>query len=93
MLFVGLLKAKSGTLAERTAHRAQWQYPAGARPIGEYWLQSGEIAVVSVFEADSFDPIMAISGEWSDEFDITIVPAITGEDGLKWVKQHMGGNK
>jgi hypothetical protein len=90
MLFVALLKAKGGTIAERTTHRAGWQYPEGVKPVAEYWLQTGDPGVISVFEAESIEPIMAITTEWGDEFDITVVPAITGEEGLA-LAQQMGG--
>ena len=91
MLFVALLKAKSGTIESRTAHRAGWQYPEGVKPVAEYWLQTDNPNVISVFEADSIAPIMAVTTEWGDEFDITVVPAITGEEGLELVKQVMQG--
>ena len=91
MLFVALLRAKGGTAESRIAHRAGWQYPEGVRNVSEYWLQTSDPTVVSVFEADSIAPIMAITAEWGDEFDITVVPAITGEEGLELAKQVMQG--
>ncbi len=96
MLFVALLKLKSGTLEERVAHRARFQYPTGVRVIGEYWLQSGELASITIFEADSIQSIMTATAEWAETFDITVIPAITAEDGLKWaqqMKQQMGARK
>jgi len=90
MLFVALLKAKGGTIAERTAHRASWQYPAGVKPVAEYWLQTSNPGVISVFEADNIAQIMAITTEWGDEFEITVVPAITGQEGLA-LAQQIGG--
>jgi hypothetical protein len=90
MLFVALLKAREGTVKSRIAHRAGWQYPEGVKPVAEYWLQTGDPGVISVFEAESIEPIMAITTEWGDEFDITVVPAITGEEGLA-LAQQMGG--
>jgi hypothetical protein len=87
MLFVALLKPKGGTLEGRIAHRAGWRYPEGVEVVAEYWLQAADVNVVSVFEADSIAPIMAITTEWGDEFDITVVPAITGQEGLKLVQQ------
>ena len=53
------------------------------------WLQTGDPIVVSILEADSFAPIMAMTTEWGDVFDITVTPAITAEDGLKLVQQMM----
>ena len=90
MLFVALLKAKGGTIESRTAHRASWQYPEGVKPVAEYWLQTNHPDVISVFEADDIAQIMAISSEWGDEFEITVVPAITGEEGLALVQQMRG---
>lgn len=89
MLFVALLKPKAGTPQERIARRLNWQYPAGVRQIAEYWLQTSNPDVVGVFEADSIAPIMAITSAWGDVFDITIVPAITAEEGLKLAQQMM----
>jgi hypothetical protein len=89
MLFVALLKAKAGTSQERMARRLQWQHPEEVRPIAEYWLQSSEVTVVTIFEADSVQPIMAVSVQWADVFDITVVPAMTAEEGLQWAQQMM----
>jgi hypothetical protein len=87
MLFVALLKAKGGTYQSRTGHRVEWDYPDGVKPVAEYWLQSGDVSVVAAFEADSVAPIMAVTAEWGDEFDITVVPAVTSQEGLKLVQQ------
>ena len=89
MLFVALLKTTGGTDQERIARRAQWQYPEGTRPVAEYWLQAVDPSVIAVFEADSNAAIMAITMAWSDMFDITVVPAVTGEQGLELAKQMM----
>jgi uncharacterized protein with GYD domain len=90
MLFVALLKATGGTPKETTARRVQWQYPEGVRVVAEYWLQ-GNPRVISIIEADSIAPIMAVAIEWGDVFDITVLPAITAEDGLELAKQMMQG--
>jgi len=89
MLFVALLKPKAGTPQERIARRLKWQYPAGVRPIAEYWLQTSDPDVAAIFEADNIAPIMAITTAWSDVFDITVVPAITAEEGLELAQQMM----
>ena len=39
MLVAAVLKVKVGTIAERVARRAQWQYPEGAKSVAEYWLR------------------------------------------------------
>jgi len=90
MLFVALLKPKGGTVESRIAHRSGWQYPEGVKPVAEYWLQSNDPDVISVFEADNIAQIMAITSEWGDEFEITVVPAITAEEGLALVQQMRG---
>jgi hypothetical protein len=87
-LFVAVHKPIAGTPEERIARRAQWQYPEGVKPIAEYWLQATDPQVVTVFEADSVAAIMAGTAEWGDVFDITVVPAVTAEEGLK-LAQHM----
>ena len=87
MLFVALFKAKAGTPQERTARRLQWQHPEGIRPVAEYWLMSSEVTVVNIFEADSVQPILAVTMQWADVFDITVVPAMTAEEGLQWAQQ------
>ncbi len=91
MLFVALLKATAGTTNERTARRAQWQYPEGIQPVAEYWLQTADPTVVSIFEADSVAPIMATLAEWGDVFDISVFPAVTAEEGLQLAQQMMQG--
>ena len=89
MLFVALLKATASTTKERIARRAQWQFPEGIRPVAEYWLQTADPTVVAIFEADSVTPIMATLADWGDVFDITVVPAVTAEEGLKLAQQMM----
>jgi hypothetical protein len=91
MLFVALLKATASTPKERIARRAQWQYPEGVRVVAEYWLQTADPTVISIFEADSVAPIMATLADWGDVFDITVVPAITAEEGLQLAQQMMPG--
>ena len=71
MLFVALLTATGGTAEERIARRMEWEYPEGIRPIAEYWLQSAEPTVVTVFEADNNAAILALTVAWADFFDIT----------------------
>ena len=89
MLFVSLLKVKSGTMKERIPRRVGWQHPDGMRPVAEYWLQTSDPAVISVAEADSIAPIMAAVAQWDDVFDITVIPAVTAEEGLQLAQQMM----
>ena len=84
MLVVALFKVKAGTPEERMARRLQWQYPPqGVKKIAEYWLQTTDPAVIAVAEADSVAQMMASTAGWHDVFDITIVPAVTAEEGLE----------
>jgi hypothetical protein len=84
MLFVALLKVKPDAppMAKGVARRAQYQLPPGSRLVAEYWLQTNDPAVIVVFEADSVAPIMAIRAVWDDVFNITVVPALTLQEGL-----------
>jgi hypothetical protein len=93
MLFTALLKVREGsTINGRIIRRAQYSFPEGSRPVTEYWLQTTDPSlahVVATFEADSVEPILALLSDWDDHFHITVVPAITSEDGLKMVEQMM----
>jgi hypothetical protein len=88
MMFVALLKGRPGTMQERTARRAEWEVPdVGAELIAEYWLQTPDPAVVSVFKADHIGQMWAAFGEWDDYFDVSIYPAIEAQEGLELLKQ------
>lgn len=90
MLFVTLLSAKPNLIpAQSLQRRIEWDYPQGMKPIAEYWLQTNSPHVVGIFEADNIAPIMAMAMPWGDIYDITVVPAITAEDGLKLASQMM----
>lgn len=91
MLYIALLKPIAGTPIERIGRRLQWDYPEGIQLVAEYWLQTNNPDVVSIFEADSVAPIMAITSEWGDVFDITVVPAVTLEEGTALAQQMMQG--
>jgi len=91
MLFVALAKSRPGTQREATARRLQWQYPDGMRVVAEYWLQTSDPAVIIVAEGDSVVPIMATIAQWDDVFDITVIPAITAEEGLQFAKLMVQG--
>ena len=90
MLFVALMKARGGNPTETIGRRMHWQYPEGVRPIAEYWLQTTDPAVIAVVEADRVAPIMATTMPWTDAFEITVVPAITAEEGLRLAQQMAG---
>ena len=90
MLFVGLYSPKPGTTpAQSLPRRMEWKPPQGMKPVAEYWLQNSNPHVIVIFEADNIAPIMAGSMAWADLFDLTIVPAVTAEEGLKLAKQMM----
>ena len=91
MLYIALLKPTASTPIERIGRRLQWDYPEGIKLVAEYWLQAADPDVVSIFEADSVAPIMAVTAEWGDVFDITVVPAVTLEEGVALAQQMMQG--
>ena len=91
MLFACLLSVKSGTAKERIARRAGWNYPDGIKVVGEWWLQTPHPAVVIICEADSIAPIMASVVDWDDVFNITVVPAVSAEEGLQLAQQMAQG--
>jgi hypothetical protein len=39
--------------------------------------------VISIFRAEDFAALMEIGFTWGDIFDITTLPAVSAEDGLK----------
>lgn len=89
MLFVSLLNLKPGvTPAQAFERRVTWKSPKGIKPVQEYWLM-GAPSVITIDEADSIAPIMASTLPWADLFDVTVVPAITAEEGLKLAAQMM----
>jgi hypothetical protein len=87
MLYVMLLDWKPGLTREQMdgalMRRSKWQYPNGAKVVGEYWLGASSPAVVSVFEAAEYEPILEITLTWGDMFNITVMPATTPEEGLR----------
>jgi hypothetical protein len=64
------------------ARRAQWKYPEGLAVEAEYWLGAESPAVIVVFRAESFAPMMEVSLTWGDSFQITTLPAVTAAEGL-----------
>lgn len=91
MLFISLFNLKEGasTMADRLAMRVNWTYPEGMKVLAEYWLHTCKPYSILIFEADDITPIMLSYAAWEDMFDITIVPAISAEDGLKMAQQMM----
>jgi hypothetical protein len=89
MLFAIIGRAKLPT-KDRVPRRMNWQYPAGVRVVGEYWLLGGDPALIVIAEADLASLMTAIA-DWDDAFDFTVVPAITAEQGLELSKQMLAG--
>ena len=86
MLYVMSLSWRSGLTREQMdealIRRSQWKYPAGMKVVGEYWLASPP-TVISIFEADDYEPIMEVGNTWEDVFEIKTAPATTAEEGLQ----------
>lgn len=92
MLFVIIGKPKAASTGkERISRRLSWDYPAGMRMVAEYWLMTTEAAVIAVTEADNVASIMKAIVDWDDVFDLTVVPAMTAEQGLELAKQMQAG--
>ena len=89
MLFVALLKVKSGTEKERASRRLQWDTPEGATIKAEYWLHACNPQCIVILESNGFAEMMLFTSAWDDVFDIDIHPAITAEEGMKEIKQMM----
>ena len=71
------------------ARRAEWKYPEGVKVVGEWWRATAPQIVV-VFEASQYDPILAITTEWSDFMEIDISPCTTPDAGLAAARAFLG---
>ncbi len=92
MLFVALFTQKAGSsvsldtfLARRMQGPKIGEAPTkgrieGLELVGEYWLQSPHPKVIAIFTAESDAPILELSSEWEEDFDVTVVPATKVED-------------
>jgi hypothetical protein len=58
--------------------------------VAEYWPSAENPAVVSIFRTDDYGALMEIGLTWGALFDITILPAISAENGLKIGAEAMG---
>jgi len=94
MDYVMLLRWKQGLTRDQRdgalMHRAGWNYPSGVKLIAEYWPAAEDPAVVSIFQAGDYAALMEVAFTWGDTFDITVIPAISAEDGLKIGPDVMG---
>jgi hypothetical protein len=83
-----ILRAKPNlTFATGVPRRMKWSYPEGLRVEAEYWTSTGDPAVFVVAEADDVAPLVQVSAEWDDLFDITITPCLTADEGLAMGEQ------
>ena len=88
MMFLSIGKAKAAsTTKQRVARRLNWNYPAGMRVIGEYWLQGNDPTLITVVETENVASIMSAVADWDDVFDFTVLPAIPAEEGLQLAKK------
>ncbi len=94
MDYVMLLRWKQGLSRDQRdgalLHRAGWNYPAGVQVVAEYWPAAEDPAVVSIFRTEDFAALMEIEFTWGDIFDITTLPAVSAEEGLKIGPEVMG---
>jgi hypothetical protein len=94
MEYVMLLGWKQGLTRDQRdgalMQRAGWNYPGGVKVIAEYWPAAEDPAVVSIFQTEDFSALMEIEFTWGDIFDITVIPAISAEEGLKLGPDAMG---
>jgi hypothetical protein len=83
VLFVALA-TPGGTVTKRegTTRRFDYHNPEGMSIGGESWLATDDPAVILV-EVDAMAPLLTALADWDDVFDITIVPAVTAEEGMR----------
>lgn len=74
------------------ARRAEWKYPQGVKVVSEVWRVTAP-HVVSTFECDSYEPIMAVQLAWADFMEMNVSPAITFENGLQVGAKLMAAKK
>jgi len=87
-LFVTIGKAKAAsTTKQRVARRVNWKYPAGLKVVGEYWLQSNDPTLIAILETQDVGALMSAVADWDDAFDLTVLPAMTADQGLQLAKQ------
>jgi hypothetical protein len=94
MTILGLFYWKTGITHEKILEclgkRFSYEEPEGANLLFEYWpsgVGDRTPAVVAGYEMTDFAPMMEIELVWGEYFDITMLPAVSAEDGIK-----MGGD-
>lgn len=90
MLFANLMTLKPGLtrqqIDEAAQRRARWKYPAEVRLVAEYWVQ-GSPNVIAIVEAEHAGLVLQVNYAWNDLFDIHTHPALTVEEGLRFLQQ------
>jgi Protein of unknown function (DUF3303) len=88
MRYAIMLKAKPNlTFATGVPRRMDWKYPDGLKVEAEYWTSTQDPAVFLVAQTDEIAPLISLSADWDDLFDITITPCLTAEEGLAMGRQ------
>ena len=64
------------------ARRAEWKFPQGMKVHHETWRATAPEVLVT-FECDSYEPIMSITLDWQDFFQMSFSPCTTPEQGLQ----------
>jgi Protein of unknown function (DUF3303) len=83
MRYAIILRAKPNlTFGTGVPRRMNWKYPEGLKVEAEYWPATTDPAVFVVAHADDMAPLVALTADWDDLFDITITPCMTAEEGL-----------
>jgi hypothetical protein len=86
MKFVALFQMKPGVsqakVAEAVARRVEYKFPEGMQLIHEYWSPTPP-NVVSIFEAKDVSSLMMNSINWTDVFDVQVIPVVDFEEGAK----------
>lgn len=89
MLFVILCNVKGGTEKDRIQRRMTWKAPEGVQLKAEYWLANEFPNVVQIVETDNAQLMMNGIAEWDDFYNISIYPAITAEEGMRYIQEMM----
>ena len=51
--------------------------------MAEHWLQTQGPNVITLFEAECIDPIMAATSTWDGVFEFGFVPAVGADEGME----------
>jgi hypothetical protein len=88
MRYAIIMRAKPNlTFASGVPRRMSWSYPAGLTVEAEYWPATSDPAVFVVAQTDEMGPLIKLSADWDDLFDITVTPCLTAEEGLAMGEQ------